>query len=207
MRNPKLIDQLTTNLEAVTPISPLRNTVIWSAVSLAFVAVGLTMMQLRQISDVISQPMSVISGLWFLVNSFFLAFAASVVGQPGRKNQGLILSIGFATYLLLIGVLLGSAITLKNPMALSGMDCIIGVGALSVMPLIFFLRLVRKLAPTSPWLMGLLLGISTSALGAFGIGFSCAMDDPLHLLVFHFVAPAMVLGGIGAFAGKKWLRW
>jgi hypothetical protein len=207
MRNPKLIDQLTTDLEAVTPISPLRNTLIWSAMSLVFVAAVLMMMPLRQVSDLISQPMAVISSLWFFVNSVLLAFTANVVGQPGRRNQRLILSIGFATYLLLIGVLLGAAITAKSPMALSGTDCIIGVTALSAMPLIFFFGLVKNLAPTSPWLMGLLLGFSTSALGAGGIGFSCAVDDPLHLLVFHFVAPALLLGGIGTFLGRRLLKW
>lgn len=207
MRNPKLIDQLTSDLRAVRPISPLRNTLLWTMVSLIFVAIALMMMPQRPVSQMLEQPMAVISGLWFLVNSVFLAFTANIIGMPGRTNQRLVLSISFAIYLLLIGVLLGAAITLRSPMALSGSDCVMAVVVLSIIPLAFFFNIVRKLAPTSPWLMGLLLGLSTCAMGAFGIGFSCANEDPLHLLIFHFIAPAVLLGGLGAFVGKKWLKW
>lgn len=207
MRNPKLIDQLTSDLKAVRLISPLRNTLLWTMASLIFVAIALMMMPIRQILQMTEQPITVISGIWFLVNAVFLAFTANILGMPGQKNQRLTLLVSFAIYLLLIGVLLGAAITHKSPLVLSGIDCIIGVTALSMMPLIFFFGLVKKLAPTSPWLMGLLLGLSTCAVGAFGIGFSCDIDDPLHLLIFHFITPAILLGGLGAFIGKKWLRW
>lgn len=207
MRNHNLIDQLTTDLKAVKAVSPLRNTFAWFGISLTFVAIALMMMPLRQIWQIIEQPMAVISGVWFLVNAGFLAFTANILGMPGQKNQRLVLSISFAIYLLLIGVLLGAAITVKSPVALSGMDCIVGVTALSAMPLIFFFGMVKKLAPTSPWLMGLLVGLSTCALGAFGIAFSCANEDPLHLLIFHFIAPAIFLGGFGALVGRTLLKW
>jgi len=207
MRNPKLIDQLASNLEAVRSISPLKNTIVWAGASLVFLSLALMMMPLRQVLQMIEAPIAVISGIWFLVNAVFLAFTANILGVPGQKNQRPLLIVSFAIYLLFIGVLLGAAITLKSPMVLSGTDCIVGVTALSIMPLIFFFGIVRKLAPTSPWMMGLLLGLSTCALGAFGIGFSCTIDDPLHLLIFHFLAPALLLGSLGTILGKKILKW
>lgn len=207
MRNSKLIDQLTSDLKAVRPFSPLRNTLIWLGVSLVCVAVMLMMMPLRQVSQMTSPPMFIISGLWFLVSSILLAFATNTLGLPGRSNQRLVLSVSFAIYLLLIGVLLGAAISGHSPVVLNGTNCIVAVVMLSVVPFLFFLSLLRKLAPTLPWMVGLLLGLSTCTLGAFGIGFSCASDDPLHLLIFHFLTPALLVGGLGAFFGNKILKW
>lgn len=208
MRSSKLIDKLTTNLEPVRPLSPLRNTLLWVAVSLVSVAVILfLMMPQRPVSQMLEQPITVFSGLWLLVNTIFMAFTANIIGMPGRTNQHLIFAISFAFYLLLIGVLLGVAITFTSPIVLSGSACVKAVIILSIIPLVFFFNIVRKLAPTSPLLMGLLLGLSTCAMGAFGVGFSCANEDPLHLLFFHFTAPALLLGGLGAIIGKKILKW
>lgn len=207
MRSENLIDQLSTNLQAVKPFSPLRNTVVWSVVSLALVGASVALLPLRNFSDFFAQPMALISSLWLVVNSIFFAYAANVVGQPGRRNQGLIFSLSLAIYLLLIGVLIGAALSAKNTITLSELECFFCVVGLSLMPLIFFFRRVRNLAPTSPWLMGLTLGLSTCALGAFGLSFSCSDEEPLHLLSFHVIGPAILLGGVGAFLGQKFLKW
>lgn len=208
MKNHELIDQLATNLKPVRPFSPLRNTLIWAVVSLVSITILLlTMMPLRQVSQMLGQPVSVISGLCFLLSSVFLAFTVNLMAVPGRTNRRLMLWISLAIYLLLFSVLLGTAISLKGLIVLSGTDCVMGVIILSIVPLIFFFNIIRKLAPTSQCLTGLLLGLAACALGAFGIGFSCASGYPLHLLVFHLTAPALLLGGLGSFVGKKWLKW
>lgn len=159
-------------------------------------------MPIRDISSLILQPMAIVSGLWFLLNSALFAFTATVVGLPGRKKQRLVMVISLSAYILLIVVLLGFAFAFKSSINLSGAECIVGVIALSVMPLILFYSIVRKLAPTSPQIMGLLLGLSACRLGAFGLGFSCSDDNPLHLL-----APTIIVGTIGAWAGKRVFKW
>lgn len=207
MSNSKLIDQLTKDFTPVKPISPLRITFIWTLLSLVFVTMALMMMPQRQMSDLLSEPIAIITTLWFLLNSIGLVFAIIIAGLPGRKNQRLVLSITIGAYVLLIGVLLGAAVMSKSSVALTGMECVMGVTILGSMPLVFLFTLMRKLAPTSPWLIGLLAGLSSCAFGAFGLAFSCTNDEPLHLLVFHFALPAILVGGIGALIGRKLLRW
>lgn len=207
MSNYKLIDQLTKDFTPVKPISPLRNTLLWTLLSLGFVAMAIMMMSRRQISDLLSDPIAIITTLWFLLNSVGLVFAINVAGIPGKKNQRMILSIAIGAYVLLIGILLGTVVMTKSSIALTGMECVVGVAMLSSMPLIFLFALVKKLAPTSPWLIGLLAGISACAFGAFGLAFSCTDDDPLHLLIFHLILPTILVGSISAIIGKKLIKW
>lgn len=207
MKNSKFIDGLTSDLKPVEPISALRNTIVWLSFSLVLIVMMFTMMPVRQFNQMIKSPMFIVSGLWFLVNSSFLAFAANTVGLPGRANQRSILIKSFVIYLSLIGVLLIAAVNIRSPMATEGIECVKGVVMLSIFPIAFFYNFLRKLAPTSPWLAGLLVGLAGSSLGAFGLGFSCSNDDPLHILVFHFVFPAVMLGGLGLIISKKILRW
>lgn len=189
------------------PISPLRSTLVWTLLSFVFVGIALMMMPRRQVSDLLSEPIAIVTTLWFLLNSVGLVFAINIAGIPGRKNQRLILSIAIGAYVLLIGVLLGAVVMTKNSIALTGMECVMGVTVLSSMPLMFLFVLIKKLAPTSPWLIGLLAGLSACAFGAFGLAFSCTNEEPLHLLVFHFILPAILLAIIGSVIGRKWIRW
>lgn len=207
MRTPELIEQLTRDLEPVKPISSLVNVLLWILVSLISIFLILVAMPVRDFSDFASNSMTPIFLLWFLFNSVILARAANILGQPGRQHQRLILWSGLAIYFLSAGVLFALSLYLNSPLIWNGGSCILGVGLLSAVPTIVFFVLIKKMAPTAPRLMGLILGLSAGSVGAFGIGFSCENSDPLHVLFFHLLIPAVLISGLSVILAKKVFKW
>jgi hypothetical protein len=65
---------------------------------------------------------------------------------------------------------------------------------------------LRMGATTRSWWPGLWGGASMACVGAFFMHLVCPHDNPLHLMMWHFV-PVMTLMSAGAFAGRWVLKW
>jgi hypothetical protein len=65
----------------------------------------------------------------------------------------------------------------------------------------------RRGASTQPALSGGLIGGAAGSQGANAMGWACGIDEPLHVLLWHFVIPTVLLAALGAWAGRRWLRW
>ena len=64
----------------------------------------------------------------------------------------------------------------------------------------------RKQSPTDYLKTGFWVAMSTACLGSFVMQFVCAHDTAFHIYLWHFL-PTLVLAGIGAWAGKRLLKW
>lgn len=65
----------------------------------------------------------------------------------------------------------------------------------------------RHGAPMNPGVSGGLIGGATGAQGANAMGWACDFDEPMHVLVSHFLIPTAILTLIGVWSGRRWLRW
>lgn len=62
-------------------------------------------------------------------------------------------------------------------------------------------------APTHPAVSGGLIGGAAGSQGANAMGWACEIDEPMHVLLWHFLIPTALLTALGAWAGRRWLCW
>jgi hypothetical protein len=84
--------------------------------------------------------------------------------------------------------------------------CLSAVPALSLAPLAALLAMLRSAAPASPALAGGAAGLLAAASGATLYAFHCFDDSPLFVVTWYSLAALLVVA-IGAFAGRRLLRW
>ncbi|MEY8883411.1 NrsF family protein [Donghicola sp. XS_ASV15] len=84
--------------------------------------------------------------------------------------------------------------------------CLVSITAISALPLIAGIRLLRKGATTRPTRTGALLGLAIGGLAAAGYALHCDEDSPLFYVTWYGLA-IFIATGIGAFAGHRYLRW
>lgn len=84
--------------------------------------------------------------------------------------------------------------------------CLLSIIILSILPLIAALWWLREGASTSPMRSGALAGLGISGVTAALYSTSCDEDAPLFFLLWYSLA-MIVVAMIGAFLGKRMLRW
>ena len=87
-----------------------------------------------------------------------------------------------------------------------GHICSMEILALGIAPGVLIFLMIRKAAPTSLGLTGLVGFVAVFFMSTVALQFTCADQSKFHLLIFHFV-PAVFLALSGIFLGKKFLRW
>jgi hypothetical protein len=65
----------------------------------------------------------------------------------------------------------------------------------------------RHGAPVNPGVSGGLIGAASGTQGANAMGWSCPVDEPMHVLLSHFLLPVAMMALAGMWAGRRWLRW
>lgn len=88
----------------------------------------------------------------------------------------------------------------------TALACLGSIVLLSALPLAAGIVLFRRSAPTRPVVTGALLGLATAAAVASGYALHCTEDSPLFFVAWYGGAICLV-GGIGAVAGHRFLRW
>jgi hypothetical protein len=68
------------------------------------------------------------------------------------------------------------------------------------------LWLLRRGAPTRPWLCGLVAGLASAGAGATMYAFFCTDDNPLFYGT-SYVGAILIVGVVAGFAGSRLLRW
>ncbi len=84
--------------------------------------------------------------------------------------------------------------------------CLVSITAISALPLIAGIRMLRQGATTRPIRTGALLGLAIGALAAAGYALHCDEDSPMFYVTWYG-AGILIATGIGAFAGHRYLRW
>lgn len=138
----------------------------------------------------------------------WLSYDAGFPG-PGRKNVYRVASV-ILTVAACCVVWKWSSLSMSEE-ALMEMDvlrgrCGIFIAGSSAVASACMFFVVRGAAPTRLSWAGLWSAASMSCVGAFFMHLVCPHDNPLHLLVWHFL-PIAVLMAVGAVLGSKVLRW
>jgi hypothetical protein len=73
-------------------------------------------------------------------------------------------------------------------------------------PLVLILWAFRRAAPQNPTRAGAVAGLIAGGIGAAFYAAHCFDDSPLFVATWYTLAIALV-AGVGALAGRRWLRW
>lgn len=146
-----------------------------------------------------------------------LSLAAAAIGllsriaRPGVSAGPWAAALTAAPALLAVAVAGELAVTPSSAWApkLIGSNallCLTFIPLLSAAPLACLIWALRRGAPTSPGLAGLVAGLAASGIGAAFYASHCPDDSPLFVASWYSIATAMV-ALIGYFAGSRCLRW
>ncbi|MEO5578080.1 MAG: DUF1109 domain-containing protein [Sphingomicrobium sp.] len=157
------------------------------------------------------QPLFLFANGLFLIVALGTALAAIRMGMPrvGQSSQGW-KSVMAATALLPVAALI-MLVSKTEPMppelvTSHELKCVamgLMLGLLNAATLVWWLR---RGAPTSPQRAGMLVGLSSGAVGIFAFAFHCPFDSFYHVGLWHAVP--LVLGAIlGRLVLPRLLRW
>jgi hypothetical protein len=206
MNNADLIQQLSNNLEPVTP----QKSFIWRFSALVTICTVITISGvyfwfLKKAEFHILEGRSLIEGLLlfstFIISAFCGTKAASPLSSTPRSSKKPVALILLWVVVLAVGFLMGfienrteSLIALQyNTWLCSKLILSIALPTFLV-SMIYFLR-GAVLYPLQAFLYSSL--ISTS-LGALGLSFICPWTDPLHEILWH-VLPVFIFAGLLTF--------
>lgn len=85
-------------------------------------------------------------------------------------------------------------------------QCLGFILLLSLPALALAIRLVRRGASTAPLRSGAALGLAVSAGATAGYSLYCTQDNPIFFVTWYGAA-ILIVTGIGALAGDRFLRW
>jgi hypothetical protein len=158
----------------------------------------------------LTHPVYVIELVFFAGAALISAALALRSAVPGRTLSASEATI--AGTLVLAGTIV---FTIARPMdtsytlgdfARSGLRCACETVMLGALPWLSLWWMVRRGAPMSAWLSGLLVGAGALLFSFAVMRIACPIDEPLHLLTWHLL-PALASVALSALAGATWLRF
>jgi hypothetical protein len=158
----------------------------------------------------LTHPVYAIELVFFAGAALISAALALRSAVPGRTL--LASEATFAGALVLAGTIV---FTIARPMdtsytlgdfGRSGLRCACETVMLGALPWLSLWWMVRRGAPMSGWLSGLLVGAGALLFSFAVMRIACPIDEPLHLLIWHLL-PALASIALSALAGATWLRF
>lgn len=207
MDTDKLIQDLAKEGQPVKRLrSPHVRFAFWLTISAIYIVIGLFVAGLR--GDCAAKlccagfmwQTCCILGLGIL--AAYLAFVMSVPGRkPGAALRWSVILLAAATLTTLV------LLTCTTPgcTAGAGLSCSLKVTAFGVIPAFILIGMLTRAAPLKCVLCGILIGIVALALGAAAMQFVCGSDDPLHLLLWHYL-PGILFVIIGIMIANRLFR-
>lgn len=205
-------DELISNLAAsATPVqrlpAPGRRFAVWSGISLAYLALVTVFSGTRaDLAAMLGDAAFIGQTLLFTAMGLLAGYAAFVTSVPDRDLPG-----GLRWSLLLAcGVSLGWLAVLggSTPDCAPGhgFACSVHIFLLGILPAVVLMVALKRAAPANLVWSGILVGLALNSLGAASLQFACDNNDPLHLLVWHWM-PGLVMAGAGVVLARRFLRW
>ncbi len=136
-------------------------------------------------------------------------YALSHLWRPGARAPLWALALAPAALLLAIVAELVALPAGAWDDALVGenaLKCLFYIPLFSLAPLAVTLSALRRGAPLRPALTGAVAGLLSAGLGATLYALHCPDDSPLFVATWYSIG-ALVIAGLGAFAGSRVLRW
>ena len=114
--------------------------------------------------------------------------------------------------LLLLGAVVYELVTIpasawpSRAIGVNGVMCLASIISLSIVPLGAVVYALRQGAPTSPAVMGAVVGLLAGALGATVFAMHCTNDSPLFVAIWYALAIDL-MSMFGLVVGRHALRW
>ena len=214
MRTDDLISQLSSNLKPVTPWkAPWKMALRYFIYGLVIIAALLMLTGHRyDLSSELSDRhfwMGLIMWFVFFGVGLQLVFTLAV---PGRKVSKILTGL---CSLVALGILawhvhgvMGMTEEGWNRGADShGIACSIVTLMASLISGFLIAKQVRRGASSRPVLSSLVVGLSSLAVGGALISLSCGDTNGAHIMIWHFLVPLVIVGGLAAFLIRKLLNW
>jgi hypothetical protein len=158
----------------------------------------------------LTHPVYVIEIVFFVAAAIISALLALRSAIPGRTlptrevalAAALVLT---ATILLTVATPMDTATQLGNFVRV-GLRCAFETVMFGTLPWLALWWMVRRGAPLSGLVSGLLVGAGSLLFSFATMRIVCPIDDPLHLLMWHLL-PAIAMIGLSTLAGAVWLRF
>jgi len=142
--------------------------------------------------------------LSLLIVAFLVGFAA-ILHSVGFTSSVALRAIGrysmIATFLLASLLFLEELFYTENPFGGQALKCTGVLVLYSITPLLFLGSLLQGLSPSSSRVAAALCFIASGVLGAVFLEFSCTIEDPRHVFVYHLL-PLVLFGTLGMLCGR-----
>jgi hypothetical protein len=184
------------NKKVKKPYEPLSNFYKWIILSLFSVVGGISSLGLRgDWVNLFSHPSLLFQNIVLLCGFLWTGYASFKLTRPGdftRKKAILFLIIPFVLWA--VALLLISSIGGSPSFSFGCIKDILIIGVVPGLVLLFFLFQGVVL---NRFVTGLVSSAALLGVGAWGVQFTCHNDNPIHVLVSHFL-PMIVCAAIGA---------
>lgn len=212
MQTEELIRRLACNAPPVRRLAhPAWRAMTWFVLSLAYAAAVVYAMGLRpDISARMAEPRFLVEIFAALLTAMMAAAAAFCAGCPGRALWERFAPLPFlVVWLASLGdgcwrdwLRLGSdGLSLR-----ADFSCFPGILAISLLPAILIVIMIRRGAPIAPITTTGLATLAATALAAATLQLFHRQDASIMVLVWQF-GSVLALTGIGALSGRRLLRW
>jgi len=208
----QLIEMLASEAAPVSrPLSSARRVVLWAAVALLCVAIGLAHFGVRsdiadawRTTDMMLRVVLLASIAWLAV---LTAFRLSVPGEDARAWPRL-----WPLTMLLVLVTVGAAEVFYAAAVgdagapMRAWTCARKVAFTGAVPAVLAIVLILRAAPLEPAWAATLGVLAAGAAGALTSELACPIRTPMHILLWH-ILPVAVSAGIGLAVGNAVLAW
>jgi hypothetical protein len=198
-----LIHELSARVRPVRRIDhPVVGLLRWAALSAVCVAGGFIVFGVRpDLGSAVQNPTFLLRAALAILLGGASTLSALLASVPGmdrpwcRAIPALMAALSAAVFITVL--LSGNA-----GVAGLGVTCVERILAFSLVPSALVFRAVRRGAPLAAGWVGTLAAVSALAPGAFAIQFICRHDDPLHILIWHYI-PVAIAASVGAVLGRR----
>jgi hypothetical protein len=211
----QLIDQLSTDAEIKKcgPNSrqcPWRIFALWVVLSVVYCGLVLAF-YLHPRADLMvkfHEPlfMAEIITLGALVLSAI--FSAVVFSFPDQYQYRRIIYLPVAIFVIFCGVmfLAWRSMAVPNPPIPNGMECLVCITSLSILPALMIFYKIRRMASTNPAYAGACATLAAFAIGALTLRLSEDTNSIPHLVIWHYM-PMLAAAAAGIWLGRKIFKW
>lgn len=206
MKSNDLIQSLSDNLQPVKILKyGIKEYIVIFFAGLFSVLTGVAITGIRADIKIIAiTPSFITQTIALLLLALLSTVSALHMSIPSIKkpvSQKIILSTLLFWAITILYLLLNS----NAPFAGWGFSCASEIAINSVIPSACVFFMIRKSASLDRSSVGWLVLTAGAAYGALATQFSCALNDPFHLLVWHTL-PVIIIGLIGLVIGQFILK-
>jgi hypothetical protein len=157
------------------------------------------------------QPWPLVVTVLLLVACGTAANALASMVRPGSKTRWLGVWMGLMAWAAVLG-----AVSTMTPWTgpetwgkwlAEGLYCTVRTILVSLAPIAGGLWLLRRGAVTRPGAAGAVLGFAGVTLGALALHWTCDLDEPAHVMLWHYVVPVAVMIPVCSRLSAKVLQW